>query len=306
MNKFSFRLYFVALLFLGTLATSCQKSDEPITSPEGIRYIHHTKTEGGKKADPEGMWEVHFKMYAQTEATQAGKDTLISDSYKMGQAVPTTVKGTPFKDVFTIASLGDSMTVFVPADSIKNQNFAKAGTDIRYVFKFVNLLSKSEFETKANQEREAQMKMMLEQRKKMSDAARESQLAKDEDAVIQKYIKDKKLKAEKHESGLYVVYENKGEGDEIKPQAMVSVHYTGGLLDGSVFDSSKGKDPFAFPVMTANVIEGWDVGISLFKKGGKGKLLIPSYMGYGERGAGDRIPANSILIFDVEVVNVAQ
>ncbi len=284
------------------MVTSCKKTDEILTTPQGVKYIYHLKTEGAK-AEPDGVMEVHFKLYA-TDAT-SGKDTLVNDTYKTGQAMPAMVAGTPFKDLTTMVSVGDSLTVFVPADSLKGQTFAKAGTDVRYVVKFVSFTSKSAFEAKRKQEMQGQIDMVLAQRQKVSDSVRTTPLAAAEDKMIQKYIADKKLKAEKHASGMYVVYENKGEGDEMKSQDVVSVHYTGTLLDGTKFDSSLDRgEPIKMPIMAAQVIEGWDVGIPLFKKGGKGKLIIPSYMGYGDKATGEAIKANSILIFDIEVLGI--
>ncbi len=97
-----------------------------------------------------------------------------------------------------------------------------------------------------------------------------------------------------------------GEGDEAIAGKRVSVHYEGRLTDGTVFDSSykRGK-PIVFTLGIGQVIEGWDLGIEGLKVGGKRTLTIPSHMGYGEYGAGDLIPANATLIFDVELVAVA-
>jgi FKBP-type peptidyl-prolyl cis-trans isomerase len=76
-------------------------------------------------------------------------------------------------------------------------------------------------------------------------------------------------------------------------------------MDGKVFDSSlnPGRSPFDFKLGAGQVIKGWDEGIALFNAGGKGTLIIPSPLGYGSRAAG-QIPANSILIFDIEVLAV--
>ena len=85
----------------------------------------------------------------------------------------------------------------------------------------------------------------------------------------------------------------------------VSVLYTGYLLDGSVFDASSrhGNTPFSFTLGTGQVIDGWDEGIALMRKGEKAQLLIPSALGYGSRSAGS-IPANSVLRFEVELMDV--
>jgi len=107
------------------------------------------------------------------------------------------------------------------------------------------------------------------------------------------------------ESGLrYKILQN-GDGKKAAKGATVSVHYKGQLLDGTVFDSSyKRKQPIEFPLGVGQVIPGWDEGIQLLKVGDKARLVIPSNLGYGPRGAGGVIPPNATLIFDVELMAV--
>ena len=101
-----------------------------------------------------------------------------------------------------------------------------------------------------------------------------------------------------------------GEGEEAVAGQHVTVHYTGWLqnADGSAgnkFDSSKDRgDPFEFPLGAGHVIKGWDEGVQGMKVGGARKLIIPSSLGYGARGAGGVIPPNATLIFEVELLGV--
>ena len=105
-------------------------------------------------------------------------------------------------------------------------------------------------------------------------------------------------------SGLRYKILQEGNGKQATKGANVSVHYKGQLLDGTVFDSSyKRKEPIDFPVGVGQVIAGWDEGILLLKVGDKARFVIPSNLGYGERGAGGVIPPNATLIFDVELMN---
>jgi len=107
-------------------------------------------------------------------------------------------------------------------------------------------------------------------------------------------------------SGLrYKILQKGDSGKKATKGAMVSVHYKGQLLDGTVFDSSyKRKQPIDFPLGVGQVISGWDEGIQLLEVGDKARLVIPSNLAYGERGAGGVIPPNATLIFDVELMNV--
>lgn len=96
-----------------------------------------------------------------------------------------------------------------------------------------------------------------------------------------------------------------GTGPEAVSGKMVTVHYTGTLMNGKKFDSSLDRnEPFQFALGAGQVIKGWDQGVAGMKVGGKRKLTIPSQLGYGEAGAGDAIPPNSTLLFDVELIKV--
>lgn len=106
-------------------------------------------------------------------------------------------------------------------------------------------------------------------------------------------------------SGLRYKILQKGDGKNAAKGLKVSVHYKGQLLDGTVFDSSyKRKEPIDFTLGIGQVIEGWDEGIQLLQVGDKARLVIPSDLAYGERGAGGVIPPNATLIFDVELMKV--
>jgi len=106
------------------------------------------------------------------------------------------------------------------------------------------------------------------------------------------------------ESGLIIEDKLIGDGDEAISGKTVTVNYTGTLINGDQFDSSIGRAPFSFPLGAGRVIKGWDEGVAGMKVGGKRILTIPPELGYGSRGAGNAIPANATLIFEVDLLKV--
>ncbi len=99
-----------------------------------------------------------------------------------------------------------------------------------------------------------------------------------------------------------------GEGDVAKAGNMVTVHYIGTLTNGTMFDASRnhGDKGFSFTLGAGQVIKGWDLGVAGMKVGGKRKLTIPSDLAYGDQAVGGVIPANSTLIFEVELLSVGK
>ena len=96
-----------------------------------------------------------------------------------------------------------------------------------------------------------------------------------------------------------------GTGADAVAGKSVTVHYTGWLVDGTKFDSSKDHgQPFTFQLGGGQVIKGWDQGVAGMKVGGKRKLTIPASLGYGDRGAGGVIPPGATLVFEVELLGV--
>lgn len=106
------------------------------------------------------------------------------------------------------------------------------------------------------------------------------------------------------ESGLKYIDIALGDGAMPETGDKVVVHYTGTLEDGTKFDSSRDRNrPFEFPLGMGRVIKGWDEGLASMRIGGKRQLIIPANLGYGDRATG-KIPANSTLIFDVELIDI--
>lgn len=110
---------------------------------------------------------------------------------------------------------------------------------------------------------------------------------------------------QKTDGGMYWEVVSEGSGEVAEAGDTVRVHYTGWLPSGEKFDSSRDRgEPFQFMLGARRVIEGWDVGVAGMKVGERRKLVIPPSMGYGAAGAGDLIPPNSTLVFDVELLEI--
>ncbi len=130
-------------------------------------------------------------------------------------------------------------------------------------------------------------------------------LQEQEDKKLKEYLTSEKITTEPNESGLYFIKTQEGTGEKAVTGKTVVVHYTGYFLDGEVFDSSvTRKQPFEFNLGAGMVIAGWDEGVAMMQVGDKARLIIPSNIAYGSRGAGKAIPPFTTIIFDVKLLEV--
>lgn len=194
-------------------------------------------------------------------------------------------------EAFLLLGAKDSAVFYLPSDSIfkegaKRPAFAGKGSFIHVGIRVDTVMSKEDYSILAEKKSESQRQI--------------------DDELIKKYLAENNLNAERTEDGLYYLIEKKGAGANAKSGNQVSVLYTGMLLNGKVFDSSEmgGGEPFKVKLGGHSVIEGWEKGLAFFNSGAKGKLFIPSSMAYGEKEYPGRIPANSVLIFEIEVTNI--
>lgn len=254
----------------------------------GLQY-HFYKDVKGTNAVPENVIKVNFQMYTST-------DSLLRDTWKEAGAITAYAQKPSYKasleEAFLMMSAGDSAAFLINADSMFEKairapmpEFIKKGSNFKFVVKMEGVYTKEEYEALVKKE--------------------EAELVGKEDKTIQDYMAKNNLKGVKQPSGLYYVQTQPGTGVRAEAGKSVSVHYTGKLLNGTKFDSSVDRNsPFDFALGQGQVIKGWDEGIALMSVGEKGLLLIPSALGYGTRGAGGSIPPNSVLIFEVELLDV--
>ncbi|MCS6820438.1 MAG: FKBP-type peptidyl-prolyl cis-trans isomerase [Microscillaceae bacterium] len=287
-----FRLFLLGFIFsLGNAAASYAQTN----------FSNYQKTAGGVlyrfiKQVPKQRKAVVGDIVDFTMAIRNGKDSLIRPAgaalqFKVSASYPKEdAKSSPV-EVFSVVAEQDSLEVLISIDSLRNSAQAAyltpaltQGTHLKYYLKILKIRSMADLER--------------EQRQKDSlQTAQELQ-------TIKKYIADNQLKAQSTPTGLHYVILQQGNGAKPAKGQTVVVHYTGMLLNGTKFDSSVDRgQPFEFPLGLGRVIKGWDEGIALLNVGTKAKLIIPSTLAYGNRGTGN-IPPNSILIFDVELLNI--
>ena len=118
------------------------------------------------------------------------------------------------------------------------------------------------------------------------------------------YLSAENITANSLDQGLYYSIDQPGHGAFPQTGDYLMVHYTGKLLDGTVFDASVKSEPFVFQLGYRQVIVGWELGLTKFQVGTKGKLFIPPGLAYGKRGVGKVIPSNAPLIFEIEVLDI--
>jgi FKBP-type peptidyl-prolyl cis-trans isomerase FkpA len=259
-----------------TLMFSCGKKTE--TTESGVKYkvLAH---EEGARAIVKGDLSI----------TTAG-DSVILETFKENNPRYIPSDEPVLHEVFTMLAKGDSVEIFVNADTLFNKSFGmpkpaniKDGEEVRFVLKVVDIFNQQEIQ------------------KKGDDQKREL-LAKDSLAKAEflNTLKDVKQTA----SGMQYVIEKSTNGKQAKKGDKVTVKYKGMLLNGEVFDQTKeGAEPFSFTIGLGQVIPGWDEGLALMKEGEIYKFIIPQNLAYGERGSGP-IPPMATLVFEVELVKI--
>ncbi len=209
-------------------------------------------------------------------------------------------------EVFTSAFNGDSVITRIPTDSLMKVTqlppYAQKGKYYSNHFKILDVISGL---TNINAAKTESMNEM----KKVDSIASEKQKVID-DKTISDYLAKNNIKATKTAKGTYVEITTPGDGPAVDSGEAVTVDYRAKTLEGTEFDSSydstgKSVKPYTFLVgQPRGAIEGWSDGLIFFKKGGTGRLFIPSYLAYGSRGAGGVVKPNTPLMFDVSVLDV--
>ena len=242
---------------------------------------------------------------------RTAKDSLLFSTRKELMGMPAQLPLAELKvrggieDAVALLQPGDSAVFRFNVDSVFAKSFRQpAPPFMKKAGNTMTVLAKAQ-KVMTQEEASADQQKMMELAKKKAEADAARLLQKD-DLQIQAYLKKNNLQGLKTTGGTYYVVTKAGTGPKPQTGQTVSVLYKGTLLDGKVFDSSEkqGGKPISFALGVGQVIPGWDQGLAALTQGTKAILLVPSPLAYGSRGAGPDIPANAILRFDVELVEV--
>jgi FKBP-type peptidyl-prolyl cis-trans isomerase len=296
----------LALLTGVSTLSSCQKTK--VTEKDAIEF---TYIKEGKEKPANGDFLLYnLEILTQSDSVIYSTLTQPFPGYLMANDTIKPQNG--MDEIFLSLRKGDSITFEAAAKIVFSGN---QPAPIKEDDKIKVRLGAYEMKTEAEMQAFYEEAMMKEQAK---SAERAKTLLVEEAKTIDAYLAKNNLKGQKTASGLVYVIEREGAGDSTTVGSTLYVNYAGYLLDGPLFDTSypelakannmfseeRPYEPLPVNVGMGQVIPGWDEGLMLLKKGSKAKLIIPSPLGYGEGGAGAMIPANSILVFDVEVTDI--
>jgi len=279
----------IVLVAIAALGTACSKHPGFKKDKQGFYYKFYVENKNEVQPQLGDIVEMLYGLRL--------KDSVLFENAPLSEKI---VESLYPGDVFAAIQkmhLGDSATFIMDGEEFiryfwGQEEYPFDSKDLYFDFKLIHITPKEEFES-IQAERTQQYEAMIE----------EYRIA--EDSLINDYITKNNIKVKPTENGLYFMKKVSGSGKVITNGAKVSVHYTGKLIDGSVFDSSVERgEPIELTVGEGQVIPGWEEALLLMRGGDKATVLIPSKLAYGSRGSGYVIPPYSSLIFDMEVVLV--
>jgi FKBP-type peptidyl-prolyl cis-trans isomerase len=278
----------IALVVITALGTACSKYPGFKKDKDGLYYKFYVLNK--KEIQPQIGDVVEM-----TYSFRTIDSVLVENAPLYDRVIEPVFQGDVYSAIRKM-HLGDSATFIMNGDTFFHyfyrQPFPFDKKDLYCDLKLNHITPNEEYE-RIQTERSQEYEAMVE----------EFRLS--EDSLMNDYIAKNKITVKPTVYGLYLVKNVNGKGKVIKNGSKVAVHYTGKLIDGTVFDSSVDRgEPIELVVGTGQVIPGWEEALLLMKGGDKATVLIPSQLAYGSRGAGYVIPPYAPLIFEMEVVSV--
>ena len=303
MNKQLFFYSFGLAVVCTSLFSACNStgsSTEIVTTENGIQYIHHIQKNGTK---PQAGNYAFFQLEVFVD------DSLLHSSRKVKDnpliKIPTKEQGkqspNPVVDVLSYMSVGDSVTIIESLDSMPHRppGFEKYD-NLTYNVVLVDVKSEEEYKVFSEEKQKIQKEKALVVKArlpKITEFCNQVLIDHNLGKLTDKFIETT--------SGIRYIIHEEGTGEIPVAGESITVHYYGTLMDGTEFDASFNRGvPLVFAVGQGRVIEGWEEGLTLLKRGTKATLFIPSQLAYKEAGNPPVIPPKSDLVFYVELLDV--
>ncbi|PID88175.1 MAG: hypothetical protein CSB06_01670 [Bacteroidia bacterium] len=273
------------------LFSACNESGDGFSkNSDGLSYKFIGEQKKGKSPKTGDVVEFSVKYFT-------SNDSLLYNSVDFIPKIKVPLMDTATDGLFQAAlammSEGDSAHFLIPAKNFFTKTahgspippYIKEGDHLKFHLKLHRVLTQEEAQ-------DEEIKLALQKKA-------------EEEQMIKEYLSVENIDVAPTESGLYIISLEKGKGKKAENEKTVEVHYTGTLLNGQKFDSSLDRnEPFSFKLGMGNVIKGWDEAVATMRVGDKIKVLIPSDLAYGPKGAGATIPPFTPLLFEIKLLAV--
>ena len=289
------------------LAAGCARQDFK-KGPDGTEYKIISNSDGKKAAEGDIM---------QVNAYATYNDSILFNSVEKSAPRFIPYDTTQLPPYFKEIHEGDSLVLRQSTDTLikfgQAAPFMKPGHYLLQSFKIIKLLPSREAADSVAKTFQSKAKAIAKKdaiEKVEKEIASNDSLVKADDQAIQQYMAKNNMTGSKTKWGTYVVIDSAGTGPLLTDNDVAQVDYTGRTMaDDSVFDSNTipsfgHTEPLYVDLGEFRVIPGWVDGLKMMNKGAKGKLLIPSYLGFGANGAPPKIAPNANLVFDIKVTDV--
>jgi len=290
----------IALLSAILFLASCETDNSGTKKTEG-GFEYKLMSEGSDETANENDFVFfHVNMMADENPQFNSRDSGQESVIQLKETPNANIITTAMQEILATSTVGDSIVLMVPTDSLKNLGFPPGDTTkvLSYNIRITDIMDEDSYNTKIETEK-AEMEALA--------AVSRERLPEIEAFVDEtyRYITSGKggENIQETDSGLQYIIHEEGTGEELDPGDVASVHYYGVLKsNGNMFDNSfqRGQE-FQFQIGSGQVIQGWDEGLALLRKGSRATFIVPYALGYGAAGNPPTIPAESDLIFYVEV-----
>ncbi len=286
--KININILLSSILLSSVLFTACKKAVKFKTTSDGLEYRFIKTDNKSEKAEINDALIVDMKLYWNDSLMFNSRD--VSLNYKLKLEKPH-ISGS-LNEGLEMMHKGDSAIFKIDAykfytitADIPAPKCIKKGDKLIFYVKLIDIMSPAEVQKDFERYKKRQIK--------------------NEQDLLDEYLENNNINTKPTKDGLYFVIIKKGYGRKPHKGDSVYVHYEGKLINNQPFESTLvNNKPFGFIYGKENFIDGWNEGIGMMRQGETARLIIPSKIGYGDKGAGDIIPPYSTIIFDIHLLKV--